>query len=221
MNLRFSALLLSSVVLLAAASAAVADDIAPPAWRGQPGSSFQAWDFLTDSTTPAPEAADNNYGSPTALVTVGAFASGYIDTYPPGVTDARDGLWDLGSLGTIDLVIPNSSRTGPNTWKDIVIQVTYYEDIQVAPVVTVPGGSLVDSDTLVAQNIPGWGTFYTDVYYWHLEPNPLEEQILITSDEMWGSMIDQVVVDTICMPEPTTMALLAIGGIALLRRRRR
>ncbi|MBS3735439.1 MAG: PEP-CTERM sorting domain-containing protein [Phycisphaerae bacterium] len=28
-------------------------------------------------------------------------------------------------------------------------------------------------------------------------------------------------VDTVCMPEPATMGLLALGGVALLRRRRR
>ena len=33
--------------------------------------------------------------------------------------------------------------------------------------------------------------------------------------------VDQLVVDTICIPEPATMSLLALGGLALLRRKRR
>jgi len=32
-------------------------------------------------------------------------------------------------------------------------------------------------------------------------------------------MVDQVVIDTICAPEPASLGLLLIGGAALLRRR--
>jgi hypothetical protein len=31
--------------------------------------------------------------------------------------------------------------------------------------------------------------------------------------------VDQIVVDTICVPEPATLALLALVGLAALRRR--
>ncbi len=33
--------------------------------------------------------------------------------------------------------------------------------------------------------------------------------------------IEEIVVDTICMPEPASMGLMALGGLAFLVRRRR
>jgi len=61
----------------------------------------------------------------------------------------------------------------------------------------------------------GPGQMYRDLQIW---PNPDWEILTVTMTP--GSMIDQIVVDTLS-PEPGTMAMLAIGGVALLRRRRR
>jgi hypothetical protein len=74
----------------------------------------------------------------------------------------------------------------------------------------------------------GWTSagWRTDAYEFIIEPNPRWEKIGLKFRRMGvegpfevGAYIDQVVIDTIC-PEPASLALLAFGGLALLRRRR-
>ena len=51
-------------------------------------------------------------------------------------------------------------------------------------------------------------------------PNPESETITI--DVAWCTVIDQIVVDTECIvPEPATLSLLGLGGLAFVIRRRR
>lgn len=71
--------------------------------------------------------------------------------------------------------------------------------------------------------VPSWqesNGWYT--YNWGLtiEPNPEFEDIAITVP--WGTSVDQIVVDSICTtPEPATLSLLAVGGLAILTSNRR
>jgi type II secretory pathway component PulL len=65
------------------------------------------------------------------------------------------------------------------------------------------------------------GEWTVDVVSFEIEPNPWFETIYMSWPRAGTVDVTQVVVDTICMPEPATLAMLAIGfgGLAFLRRR--
>ena len=67
----------------------------------------------------------------------------------------------------------------------------------------------------------GLATYYVDI---DIEPNPDSDTIAILGDVganiVPGNLL-LIEVDTVSVPEPMTMSLLAAGGLALLRRRRK
>ena len=73
-------------------------------------------------------------------------------------------------------------------------------------------------DAMIENAVQGDGWMHTK-FYFEVEPNPDEEFFGV----FWeGAVaIDQVVIDTICIPEPITMSLLGLGGLLLIRRRKR
>lgn len=224
MNARKACCGLVLVGSLTCAGAAWADDLTPPPWRGQPGSTFQEWTFATNANPAAPTIDQNGYGDPVATIDFQPpYGTGWKDTLP-GVYGSKQGWWDI-ATGSIVLSIPNTGLTGPGTYKEIWIQLTYWRDINDAPSVLVdlPGAVQTfgnDPDQLIELGPVGGGWYY-DLTKWRVEPNPLEEVIVITGAPFMGSQIDQIVVDTICVPEPASLAGLACLAVVLLRRRGR
>jgi len=195
---------------------ASAHDLLGPSWRGEEGTTFQIWDFTTPDLEAIPEVDQNPYGDPVAQINLGEYSEGWFDQLE-GLGDTVD-YWDLGSSGTIEIVLPNSPD--PNPYKEIWVQVTYYEDITQAPVLNIPGATYLGGvDHYLVENV-GTGNWFLDLLKFRIEPNPTEETIILTSDGLYGSLIDQIVIDTICVPEPMTMSLLALGSIFVIRRKR-
>ncbi len=197
--------LMSLCVLVAwTAIPALADDLFPPEWRGQPGSTWAEWEYSTPNPNPLPDASFNPYGVPQTRVYPGVGQVWW------DILNGRQGVWPLS--GEIWIDIPNQDK--PNPWKDIYIQLTW------AP--QAPGNSPIVQSILpmmvggtLVQEIPLEGAWRHSIYTIRLEPNPAWEQILISG----GIDVDQVVIDTICVPEPAAMLLLALGGLVFARRR--
>jgi len=206
--------------VMAASSVAQAYDTSP-SWRGQSGSTYQKWTFDSDANPADPSVASNPYGSTSASISVGDFGSGWLDQLSGMGT--RTGYWDLGSLGSITIDIPNKPDGG--SFKEIWVLVTYYEDISAAPVVgvTADGEIGAPEETIFeVEPIETGGAWKASLIKWQIVPNPDSEQIVFTSDEMFGSIIDEIEIDTICIPEPSSFAALLMGmPFALMLRRRK
>ena len=222
MTIRMHLLWTAALLMLWMDSSAWADDFAPPAWRGGRLSTTQGWDFLTfqDPYQPddpnVPLVIGNGGGVPTL-----SYASmGWIPL------DGDGGLISGGTGSFLELYIPNWIDFRP--YKQMWIQITFVGNPNNVPYITnMAGRDNLASYVYVVPDPPvlfpidpfngvnGLGLGYT------LYPNPDWEVFDIVVPE--GVVIDQIVVDTISIPEPASVALLGFGGLALgaFARRRR
>lgn len=206
-------LLIAAVVaafVLSLAGSLLADDFAPPTWRGSDGSTSQAWEFPTDAAQDVVAVPYSNiYGTPLADI-VPAPEKNWLPLY-----EGRTGVWPLS--GSIEATIPNLDNENP--YKDIYIQLTWAQ----TPCPSTPFVWEMYSGkdaTLVSQvQVPGT-VWYHSIYTIHLEPNPDSEIVKIQGD----IYVDEVVIDTQCVPEPAGLLVLLSGVGSLtgmfLRRRK-
>jgi hypothetical protein len=178
---------------------AAASDLFTPCWRGQAGSTVQTWRFDTNANPAQPEAGTNPYGGADATMVVGPFGSGWLNRLSSLGTNT--GYWDLGRTGTMTLTIPNRTDASTNSYKDVWVQVTQWQDGGIYneyAAVSIPGATLLGGQRQLVVNGIANGGWWLDLTRWRLAPNPVSETILITS-AFNGSVIDQVVVDTRCV----------------------
>ncbi len=189
-------------VTLTISSISSAHDIKPPDWRNKPDSTYQEWQFSTADLMPAPYVVYNDYGTPQLRVS------------PFGDWVPDPGAW---YLGEIDVWIPNSSVSNPE--KRIWIQLTWQPAdndpfLDSNPFIAVgPFDNMIMFRSDDYQAVSGWIHSTYDITIW---PNPSEEWIAIKGD----ILVDQLVIDTICIPEPATICLLGLGTLTLLIKRR-
>ncbi len=193
-----------AVVLGCSVASVRADDIYPPPWeRGHPNTTLQDWTFSSDANPSAPDVAFYNlYGTPQATIT--GTGNTWFQFY-----DNHNGVWALGGpTSSMDLGIPNTPLDDTKT-KDVWTQITWEPNgTNEAPVVMVNG---IASESFTNYSI-GDGGWFQSVYQTHLAYNPQYEDVVITGSYDLG----EVVVDTQCIPEPSSLALLAMGAISLL-----
>jgi hypothetical protein len=205
------------------ATAALAEDLNPPLWRGQPGTTFQQWEFSVDNRTPAPDLVNNPYGNPQMTI---------IPTRWPALPDpngfewapmfqGRQGVYSLS--GEIDTTIPNLGELNPE--KHIQLQMTWFfqevfdwqDKPEYRPYVVSPLGGGRTYFNLTEEDIleNGWHHTTFDAV---LSPNPPFETITLSG----AYYVDELVIDTIC-PEPSTIVLALMGsiGLAIMRWRQK
>ncbi len=208
--MKLSRIMLVAVVIGGFCGVALADDTFAPEWRGQPGSTMQKWEFGSYAQVNIPpEGYFNPYGTPLATVS-GEFPRAFWWRFDNG----HVGVWQFEDY--MQFNVPNTLNQDPNSFKWIWIQITY------------SAGPLDDPLALTVP-MPSSGVFTMektaiDAYYWHetyllaITPNPLSEQIYIMPRSVY-LQVDEVVIDTICIPEPATFGLFGLGALLYLRRR--
>lgn len=172
-------------------------DLVKPDWRGEEGTTYQQWTFDDDDNPAEPEVRNNDYGTASAAITIGSFGSGWLDQLPG--FGSLSGYWDLFEpLGADDakivLDIDNNPQITPS--KEIWIQVTYFEDISQAPTVEVPGAMYMEGQTLLVETAGDGAEWLLDQSKWQLSETSGNDTIIVRSDPNWGSVVDQIVVDT-------------------------
>lgn len=195
------------VLALVAASPAVAEPPVPSWQRGGEGTTYQAWDFQYGSI--APDELDNPYGRPEL--------SGHFQQFIFEIDD-KQGIYAL--RHEIDIVVPNSNLQNP--YKDIMLYLvwkpmdeSFIKDAHLpdSPLVAVtPFDEMQMNKNDVIEN--GWHYSTYDITIW---PNPDKEWFTVKGN----ILVDHIAIDTICVPEPATITIIAFGMLAAVRRRKK
>lgn len=211
---RYTTISIALLTAVIVATPAFADDFFPPAWRGQPGTTMQTWEFSTDANPAVLDVDMNPYGAATAEIEYDSPFTPWIDI-DGNEPYQHQGVWYVEDW--IEFGIPNNPM--PNDYKEIWIQLTYYADGSGNPeFFTDPG--MTGGVTQIFSEPVGPGDIYTHaVYSIMFDHNPDFETIWLVPQDC-TIYVDEVVIDTICAPEPTTAVLMLLSATALLRRRR-
>lgn len=185
-----------------------ADDIFPPPWqRGTPNTTYQGWTWPTaENPAPPDEGYYNNYGVPISTVTGGSWTE-FLNNHV--------GVWTLTNSGSlISFNIPNTTNANPV--KDVWTQVTWLGGVSnETPVVSVVVNGHQYASSLVESQTEGTGSWIDSAYETVLPFNPTNEIVDVTGS-LPGLNVGEVVIDTQCIPEPSSLALLALGSLSLL-----
>jgi hypothetical protein len=194
---------------------ALADDIFAPVWRGEENTVFAEWNTWDGfNTTPAPFYPDTWTSVPGGLVSPDAQA--YETAQYWAAYENRDEVVEVNGFAQIDFALPNFAN---QTLTELWIQLTYWAadptDVTF----------LVDTDPYTPDiNGPYLeGTFdhdfgwVTEAYSLTILPS-VNYELIALDFAAAPVFIDQVIVESVAVPEPATLALV---GLLLLGWRRR
>ena len=219
-RLTYSKSLALAGVLLFAAATAIGDDVFPPEWRGQPGSQWWIWGYWNGFPGPMLPEVGEQYPPPGVPPVANRYAMAVVAGTATLWEEwgGRQRVIEVTAHDDLVFYLDNYSSGLPD--KRVRLQITY-PGANASPsgfnVTTDLGGpDLIPAIPVATQYHPG--NWITVAYDFVIQPNPQWEQIGLKFNH-YPEYVDQVVIDTWCMPEPGTMVLLVLGGLALLRRR--
>lgn len=211
------------------AVSALAEDIHPPWWRGLYSTTSQIWEFSEPQPNPILPDGPAPGGMPPLPSTHLMVQPGpplwdhWMDVDQPwqdpsGGGTVGMGVWPLS--GIMDILVDNHNP--PNEVKFVWLQLTWRPQepgMEAEPLLVYFDPAPVNPPTIIDQIQLGPEWWHT-TYAWEIRPNPVDEYFVIEGN----INIDEVVIDTWCIPEPGTMLLLSTGviaGLGVIRRRRR
>jgi hypothetical protein len=236
-----------AIVVVAMFSTVTSADYSnPPGWESNPYFTHQSWEFSTNQTPLAPDSTAhpvvNPNGTPSGEVfapTPGSYTAAWIDdgsNFAPGLN--RQGLWLFtataqdGTYDALEFEIPNSESD--DRFKQVWFEATMWTN-------NIRGE---DPDEIYAKIFDDEGAehpytsrtleFFGDdvngapfvhvTYLFDIVPQPAYERLVLGAHLLQGEMIllDQVDIDTRCIPEPSTAILFVMGifGVGMFGRRR-
>lgn len=172
-----------------------------PCWRGQGGSTYQAWTFATSNNPAAllPNLQTNAFGAASGSLSFGLFSDGYIDL--DLFLGCRQGIWDLGETGALTLTITNTTAGSGGSYKYVQVVATQFRDslYNENATVSIAGGVLVSQAQEVVGTNSFGGEWVAAKSLWRLgSPCPASESVVLTAGTN-GTLLDQVLVETMCM----------------------
>ena len=215
---------LLAVVLLA--PVALAEDFFDPPWDvTYPTATYQAWEFSTNANPAFPEVDDNPYGDPWLTLSGNDLVTGGVEwsdtASGPHGTDTT--AWHISDPagGKIQITVYNYPPEG--LYKEIFLQLTSSKSPPPGGVTSGSPGSTTQGggSTQWPGSSPSGTKWYTYSFMITIPDNPAVE--VITIDLPYSTWIDEIVIDTRCVqiPEPGTLALVGLGGLCLLRKRKK
>ncbi|MCC7389601.1 MAG: hypothetical protein IT431_12625 [Phycisphaerales bacterium] len=200
--------------LALAVPAVLADDLTPPSWRGDAGTTFQHWGFDQPGGGPPDAGFNNPYGMPLFAPSNGA-------TWDPiDPSGQRTGTYMITFDQTLNFEIPNHGQHGAQ--KELWLQYVYTTIDGIGPTSSVMDYSNGSNFTLISSSPTdlGGGLYHQLDIYSYADCPPGELVTLSPGTLMSPAWIDQVVIDTRCIPAPATLGLIGAAGLIGARRRR-
>lgn len=215
--------LVTLVLVLGLVGPVLADDLIQPDWRYTPNTVFAHFGFDSPANADGQYIAEDFW----QLVT---FEDPWIDTYYGDADwyddfEGRQGV--LGPWGgdVVQLHLDNYNCYNPV--KYMYLQVTWWTDgftgDQPLPEVFdaySSHGDVTWSDAVLTHEDDLGGGWMYNRWYIEMWPNPEWEWVNFYAANNGDMYIDQIVVDTLCIPAPGALALLGAAGLVRARRRR-